>query len=127
MAIDYSRVATSDPVLKQVQDEVARSFSNVPDPVTAADGIVRIDTASGTRTYSVKAADVHLVCITNGGPLTVALPSPGTKRLLGVIANGANAVTVQRSDGKTCSFGQSKTLTNAASLFVADGTDWYLE
>jgi hypothetical protein len=111
-------------VAAQVQTEVERSFSSIPDSVP--DGITRIDNASGARTYTVVDTDRHVVCITNGGPLTVSIPTPATKRTLGIIANGPNPVTVQRSDGAQMSFGASVTLANEASLFVSDGTDWYL-
>jgi hypothetical protein len=124
VAIKYSRVSTKDPELQQVQVEVERGFSQVPEP--EPDGIVRIDTASGTKTYTVKDTDKHVVCVTIAGPLTVGLPAPSTKRVIGVLANGANTATVQRQDGKVCSFGASKALANAAALFVADGVDWYL-
>lgn len=126
-AVHFSRVATHDPVIEQLQKELERCFSNIPAPVTDADGIVRIDNASGAKTYTVTDADKHVVCITNGGPLTVALPAPTAKRVIGILANGPHQATVQRADGKDCSFGPSKALDNAASLFVADGVDWYLE
>ena len=126
MAIEYSRVPVKDPELDKVQTEIKRSFQSIPVPATSSDGIVRVDTASGTRTYAVKDTDQHIVGITNGGPLTISLPSPAIKRTLGVIGSGANKVTVQRSDGKAMSFGSSKELQDAASLFTSDGTDWYL-
>ncbi len=127
MAVEYSRVPVKDPELDKVQTEIKRSFQSIPAPDNASDGIVRVDTASGTRTYTVKDTDQHIVGITNGGPLSVALPNPkDNKRTLGVIGSGANKVTVQRSDGKAMSFGQVKELQDAASLFTSDGTDWYL-
>lgn len=126
MGVAYDKVTTQDPELNQVQAHVEAAFASVPDVPTQADGIVRLDTARGAVTYQIRDADRHVVVITNGAKATIALPSPKIKRTLGVIASGANPVTVQRSDGLQNSFGVSKTLTNEASLFVSDGTDWYL-
>ena len=131
MAVQFSRITPKledkqvVDALGQLQTEIERGFSH-SEPSAGPDGIVRVDTAAGLKSYSVKDNDQHVVAITNGGPLTVALPNPSASRVLGVIGSGANACTVQRSDGKLTSFGASKSLTNAAAVFVADGTDWYL-
>ena len=129
MGVSFSRIAAAlDPKLELalglLQDQIQHSFSNVPDAAT--DGITRQNSASGPFTYTPKDTDKHVVCITGGGPITVALPTPAAKRLLNVIANGPGSVIVKRADGKPCSFGGVKVLKDAAQLFVADGVDWYL-
>ena len=125
MPVPYNKVTTSNQELNQVQSEIARSFQAVPDPVTDADGITTVDTASGIKTFAVPDSCKWLVCLTNGNALTVSLPSPSSKRTVVVVCSGQNPVSVQRSDGKDSSWGQSLTLTNAQSrLFVADGKNW---
>ena len=128
MPVAYDKVTTDNHDLNVVQAHVQRAFENAAaqaDVPTEADGIVRLDTARGVKVYAVRDADRHVVVLTNGSPATVGLPAPTIKRIVGILANGANPVTVQRKDGKACSFGQTKTLQNSASLFVADGQDWF--
>jgi hypothetical protein len=125
MPVPYDKVTTSNQDLNQVQANIARAFQAVPDPVSDGDGIVTVDTASGTKTFLIPESCKNLVCLTNGNALTVSLPSPATKRTVFVVCAGNNPVTVQRQDGQTSAWGQSLTLAKAESrLFVANGTTW---
>ena len=125
MGVPFNKVTTQDQELNQVQAEVARSFQSIPDPVSDADGIVTVDTSSGTRTFTIPDTCKHLVCLTAGNAITVSLTSPSPKRTVVVVCAGQNKVTVQRQDSKASTWGQTLDLANAESrLFVADGKTW---
>jgi len=125
MGVSYDKVTTEDPQLNQVQGKIAEAFSKVPDPVPEADGIVRIETASGNQQYKCKDSDRYVVGITSAFPLLVSLGAVSPKRTVLVICSGPKPVTVQRSDGRAMAGIQSRVLEQyQASLFVADGKDW---
>lgn len=126
MAIPFDKITTQNPELNAVQARVERAFGLVPTPVTEADGIVPVETASGTKQYKCKDSDRYVVGYTSGQPLTVSLGALAPRRTVLVICNGPRPVTVQRSDGKPFPSGSTHVLEQFQSgLFVSDGKEWH--
>ncbi len=112
-------------IVNRVQQLVNQAFA-AAEPTIA---VRQVASSAGTSNATVQPGDRYLIVNSNGGPLTISLPTPsGTKQEVTLISisSGANVVTVKRADGQPLGTGEaSKTLESLSSMDLLNtGKEW---